>query len=235
MKEMATPLHTQPKMSRASISPAALEDALMALIGSKEYAPGDRLPTERALAERYGVTRGAIRAALGRIEGRGRIVRVVGSGTYIAGPSTAIFSSNQARDASPQEIMEARLLIEPQLPLLVVAHANGADLEEIRIAMEGAEKAKSLDDFEAWDGRFHQAIANATHNSLVIAIYQMVTAARNIAEWGALKRRNATRERRAEREAEHKAIFEALQSRDAAAAQQAFDLHLHKVKRNLLS
>src|SRR5690606_16605267 len=125
MKEMATPLHTQPKMSRASISPAALEDALMALIGSKEYAPGDRLPTERALAERYGVTRGAIRAALGRIEGRGRIVRVVGSGTYIAGPSTAIFSSNQARDASPQEIMEARLLIEPQLPLLVVAHANG--------------------------------------------------------------------------------------------------------------
>ncbi len=215
-------------------SPAALDDALTALIDSGDYQPGDRLPAERALAARYGVTRGAIRSALGRIEGRGRIIRIVGSGTYVTATAAICPPVRAARDASPQEIMEARMLIEPQLPLLVVAHAKGADLDQIRAAMLGAEQAATLDEFETWDGRFHQAIADATHNSLVIEIYQMVTAARNIAEWGALKRNNATRERRMEREAEHKAIFKALQSRDAAAAQQAFDLHLHKVRRNLL-
>jgi len=244
-------------------SHARLEADLMGLIASGGLRAGDRLPTERALAERFGVTRGAIRAALGRIEGRGYIERIVGSGTYIAEKSAAspptgtpvpppatspqagaqaatpatpdpsTLPARPARDASPREIMEARRLIEPQLPDLVVAHANSADLDRIRQALESAEAASTLDEFEAWDGRFHQAIADATHNSLIIEIYQIVTAARNLAEWGELKRRNATEQRRAEREAEHRAIYSCLQARDAEGAQRAFGQHLHKVTRNL--
>jgi len=229
-------------------SHARLEADLMALIASDGLRAGDRLPTERALAERFGVTRGAVRSALGRIEGRGYIVRIVGSGTYIAdagapasdtpsaapaAPNPGVPAIRPARDASPREIMEARRLIEPQLPDLVVAHANGADLDQILLALESAEAAPTLEEFEAWDGRFHQAIANATHNSLVIEIYQIVTAARNLAEWGELKRRNATEQRRAEREAEHRAIYNRLLARDAEGAQRAFERHLHKVTRNL--
>lgn len=214
-----------------------LEDALEKLMAEPAYGPGARLPTERALAERLNVSRGAIRAALARIEGRGQIVRVMGSGTYVAEPAT-VGAPNavtpDGRDASPQEIMEARMLIEPQMPGLVVAHANGADIERIRVAMHESEAAKTSDEFEIWDGRFHEAIAEATHNRLIIDVYQTVTAARNLTEWGELKRRNATDEQRAAREAEHRAIFTALQSRDAAAAEAALTEHLREVSWNLL-
>jgi DNA-binding FadR family transcriptional regulator len=222
----------------AALGPAALDEALARLMAEPAYGPGARLPTERALAERYNVSRGAIRAALARIEGRGQIVRIMGSGTYVAKPpanaaADAVHTSG-SRDASPQEIMEARMLLEPQMPALVVAHANGADIERIRAAMVAAEQAATLDEFELWDGRFHEAIAQATHNRLIIDIYQTVTSARNLTEWGELKRRNATQERRAEREAEHRALFQALYSRDATKAEAALTEHLKKVSRNLL-
>lgn len=227
--------HPPDALPRNTLTATRLDDLLNDLINHAGLVPGDRMPTERSLAAQFGVTRGAIRTALARMETRGVIVRSVGSGTYIAKTSTSMSpSSLPARDASPQEIMEARMLIEPQLPHLVVAHANAADLEKIRSAMLAAEQARSFDEFEDWDAIFHQAIADATHNRLVIAIYEMVTAARKVAEWGALKRRNATTKRRAEREAEHRSIFEALKSRDATLAQEAFDMHLHKVGRNLL-
>lgn len=223
---------------------AALDAGLAALMQEPAYGPGARLPNERTLAERFQVSRSALRAALARLEGRGRILRIMGSGTYVAQPSQESGAANAAGkssrppgrapgDASPQEIMQARMLIEPQLPVLVVANANGADLDRIGAAMRSAERAETLEDFEVWDGRFHQAIADATHNRLVIEIYRIVTDARNHAEWGALKRRNATPVRRAQREAEHKAIYAALQSRDADGARRAFDAHLHRVNRNL--
>jgi DNA-binding FadR family transcriptional regulator len=222
----------------ATLTPAALDEALARLMSEPAYGPGARLPTERALAERYNVSRGAIRAALARIEGRGQIVRIMGSGTYVAKPPADAMPDTSptpgSRDASPQEIMEARMLLEPQMPALVVAHANGADIERIRAAMVAAEQATTLDDFEVWDGRFHEAIAQATHNRLIIDIYQTVTSARNLTEWGELKRRNATKERRAEREAEHRALFEALYARDAVKAEAALTEHLKKVSRNLL-
>ncbi len=139
-------------------------------------------------------------------------MRVIGSGTYIAEnaafdevhAAASIPSAPPARDASPQEIMEARALIEPLLPALVASRANAADLDRIRAAIEGAERATTQEEFEAWDGLFHQAIAEATHNVLLVDIYRMITAARDLAEWGELKRRNATAKRRAEREANTK-------------------------------
>lgn len=236
---MQQPNATSPRQENTvTLSPAALDEALARLMSEPAYGPGARLPTERALAERYNASRSAIRAALARIEARGQIVRIMGSGTYVAKPPAAAPTDTSrtsgSRDASPQEIMEARMLLEPQMPALVVAHANGADIERIRAAMVAAEQATTLDDFELWDGRFHEAIAEATHNRLIIDIYQTVTSARNLTEWGALKRRNATEERRAEREAEHRALFQALHSRDAAAAETALTEHLKKVSRNLL-
>lgn len=213
-----------------------LEDRLEQLLARDEYGPGARLPTERALAERFAVSRGAIRSALARFEALGRIVRVMGSGTYVAQADGAELLAPVAasQDFSPREIMEARMLIEPRLPSLLVAYANSADMERIRQAMEAAEQARVLEDFEHWDGRFHQAIVEATHNRLLIDVYSRVSAARNQTEWGELKRRNATPERRRLYESEHRAIFEALQLRDARRAEQAFDAHLRSISANLM-
>ncbi len=222
------------KVSLRAATAEALEDALMALIASPDYGPGARLPTERALVERFDVSRGTVRAALARIEGRGDIVRIMGSGTYVADHAAAGDGPAGGGDASPQEIMESRIVIEPRMLALVVAHANNADMEKIRQALYESEAATTHDAFEIWDARFHEAIAQATHNRLVIQVYQTITAARNLTEWGELKRRSSTPERRAARQVEHRVIFEALLARDAGRAQKAMDEHLGKINYELL-
>lgn len=227
---------SQPESTRAALA-QTLDEALNRLIDEPGYGPGARLPTERELAERFEVSRGAIRAALARVEGRGRIVRVMGSGTYIADMpvgAAEIPLAPAARDASPQEILEARMMIEPQLAALVVLHANSADMERIKSAMRSAEAAGSIDAFEHWDGKFHQAIAEATHNRLLIDICQTLNSARDLAEWGELKRRGVTPDRRAARETEHREIVNALQARDAERARTACVDHLRKISGELI-
>jgi DNA-binding FadR family transcriptional regulator len=212
----------------------SLEEALLALIESPEYGPGARLPTERRLAEQFNVSRGTVRAALARIEGRGAIVRIMGSGTYVADLDTNAPLLANGRDASPQEIMEARMLIEPRLPALIVAHASSRDLEKIRYALTQSEAVETHDEFEAWDARFHEAMADATHNRLVIDIYRVITTARTLTEWGEMKRRSSTPERRALRQMEHREMFDALIARDAEAARQKIEQHLGKINYELL-
>lgn len=232
------PLH-HPSSGRASsrsVTAEALEDALVALIASPSYGPGARLPTERDLAEQFGVSRGTVRTALSRLEGRGQIIRIMGSGTYVAEREGASrFAEKDLRDASPQEIMDARLMIEPSMLPLVVVNASKQDLMKIRDALEHSEAAETHAEFERWDARFHEAIAEATHNRLVMDVFTIVTAARNLTEWGELKRRTSTPERRKAREAEHRQIFEALMARDATAAQQAMTHHLTIINAELLS
>ncbi len=234
MMEQSVAVEAPSKVSLRAATAEALEDALMALIASSDYGPGARLPTERALAERFNVSRGTVRAALARIEGRGNIVRIMGSGTYVADNNSTGMGLAGSGDASPQEIMEARIMIEPRMPALVVAHANSSDMEKIRQALYESEAAATHEAFEIWDARFHEAIAEATHNRLVMQVYQTITAARNLTEWGELKRRSSTPERRAAREAEHRIIFDALLARDALRAQKAMDEHLGKINYELL-
>ncbi len=209
--------------------------ALARLLADPGMSAGRRLPTERALAESLGVPRSAVRAALSRLEARGRVLRIVGSGTYVADPpAEAAGDPDRGGDASPAEIIETRMTIEPRLAGLVVARANNADFARIREAMLAAEAATDHDDFETWDGRFHHAIAEATHNRLMIAVYRTITTARDLAEWGALRRSSITGERRSAHNREHAAILEALQARDAARAEAAIEAHLNTVRNNLL-
>ncbi len=206
-----------------------------------------RLPTERALAAALGLPRSAVRDALSVLEAEGRITRLVGSGTYAvpaagdrAGPADGAISGDAisgdaiSGDASPAEIMEARLLLEPRLALLVAANAKAADFARMEECCREAEAATGLAAFEAWDAALHRAIALATHNRLLIDAYAAISAAREQADWGALKRSTATPERRARYCQEHRAIVAALKTRDAAAAEAAITAHLLAVRHNLL-
>jgi DNA-binding FadR family transcriptional regulator len=77
-------------------------------------------------------------------------------------------------------------------------------------------------------------LADATHNRLMIEIYRTITLARELAEWGEMKRRSITPERRAAYEREHREIAEALQLRDIARAEAALTGHLVNIRQNLL-
>ena len=122
---------------------------------------------------------------------RGKVVRVIGSGTYVAdasAPGDPEVPVLEREDYSPREIMDARMLLEPRFASLIVIHANKADIEAIRKSLLEAERATDFVTFEHWDGQFHQMLAEATHNRLIIDLFRIVTQSRDTAAWGDLKK-----------------------------------------------
>lgn len=213
-----------------------VQDFLDEAIRSGTYGPGSKLPTERALSERLKVPRSAVRDVLSVFEAQQKVVRIMGSGTYVAEtlPAPPAPAGPALSDASPTEIMAARLIVEPRLAQLVVMNANAADFERMEECNRRAEAADDFEGFEKWDAALHQAIAEATHNRLIVDIYATITAARDHAEWGDLKRMSITAERRDFYRQEHREIVAALRARDAKQAEAALTRHLNRVKANLL-
>lgn len=197
--------------------------------------PGARLPTERELARRFEVPRNAVRRALAQLEAEGAVTRHVGRGTFLANPGQpeARSPDDSVAYISPAELMEARLRIEPALAELIVTNATPADFERMEACLDRSERAATLDEFELWDAALHQALAASTHNRFVMSMLDLVTAVRQQAEWGKLKDRIVTPDRRVQYQQEHRAILQALRARDADQARAAILVHLQHAHRNL--
>jgi len=212
-----------------------VREFIMTSAAEGTLARGARLPTERELTRRFALPRNAVRKILAQLEAEGAITRHVGRGTFLATQPDG--GANVVRDSvshtSPAELMEARLRIEPALAELIVTNATPADFERMETCLEKAERAATLDEFELWDAALHQAIATATHNRFVIRVLDMVTAVRQQAEWGKLKDRIVTPERRIKYQEEHRHIVRALRERDAERARAFIITHLQHARHNL--
>ncbi|MBI3368289.1 MAG: FadR family transcriptional regulator [Burkholderiales bacterium] len=216
----------------------SLREALLDQLRSREFRPGQRMPTERALSQQYGLSRSGVRRVLLDLKKRRLITQTVGSGTYVAddvGRALAdMASAAPSMSTSPSELMNARMVLEPALIDLVIGHATAADFQRLDECCDMAESAPSQQEFERWDGLLHEAIAEATHNSFITSVFRLMTQVRAHSEWGLLKRRSATPERRHAYQLEHRALVAALKERDAARARDLCLAHLAHVRRDLL-
>jgi DNA-binding FadR family transcriptional regulator len=198
------------------------------------WRAGERLPTERELCAHYNVARNTIRRALEVLEEGKLIVRQVGRGTYRAGndpgDKTDPFELESIEKFSPADVIECRLIFEPGLVALVVARATKADLDRMAECLAPAESSSSLSEFERWDAALHDAIAVATHNQAAIAMSRSLAKVRQQAQWGILKERSMTPERKAKLHAEHQAIVTALNNRDHSQAHSMLRTHLLHVR-----
>jgi DNA-binding FadR family transcriptional regulator len=210
--------------------------SLREAIDTGRWKPGERIPTERALSDRYGVARNTIRRALQRLEDDGRIVRHVGRGTFVeqGKPTPPDDLARRIENASPNEIMEVRLIIEPQVAECAAARANGAELDAIAECLKNGEAAPTVAEFEMWDGLFHQTLVSACRNHLLIDIYDAINAVRRKADWAALKERVVTPARRDITQKQHRSILAALRARDAQRAGLEMKNHLLDVRRSLV-
>jgi DNA-binding FadR family transcriptional regulator len=221
-----------------------LEDA----IRGGRLQGGVKLPAERELSETFGASRGAVRRVLAALKSRGLITQAVGSGTFVSpgvvAPTYEPSSKNQTSpdstnkkpsgiQTSPAELMEARLLIEPLMPPLIVRNANASDFARMVECIERSEAAEGVEDFEHWDGELHKAFALATHNSFFLRVLELTNEVREQGEWGRLKRTSLTGERRREYEEQHRGIVEALRDRDAELACERLVGHLRQIRQNL--
>lgn len=215
-----------------------LRDTLLDHLKSGTWRAGHRLPTERALCEQHGLGRSAVRRVLAQLKEAGLITQTVGSGTYVSEQAPALLSGPGSgaalATASPAELMDARMALEPAIVEMVVRNATPADFARMTQCCEQAEQAASLDAFEHWDGLLHEVIADAAHNSFVAQVFRLMNQARAQGEWGLLKRKSVTPERRAAYQREHRALVAALRERDLATAVALTREHLLHVRRNLL-
>lgn len=222
-------------MQSASDPVFMLKEALLSGLRAGRWGPGERLPPERHLGEAYSVPRSAVRRALQQLKDMGLVNQKVGSGTFVADDFVKRLPAPGAKasQVSPAELMEARLVLEPALVDLVVRNATAADLADLEECCRQAEQAQTIEQFEYWDGALHQRIANASHNTFLIQVFALIEEIRSGDEWGVLKKKSVTPERRNTYQVEHRRLVEALKMRDAEAAKRALLGHLDNVRRNL--
>jgi len=219
-------------------SVASLRETILSNLRSRTWRAGHRLPTERALSVQFGLSRSTVRRVLLDFKRKRLITQTVGSGTYVAEQVhealSALAPAGPALVVSPAELMSARLVLEPALIDMVIGNATAADFARMDECNHHAETAATLEEFERWDAALHEAIADAAHNGFIAAMFRLVNEVRAQAEWGVLKRRSASAERRAEYEHEHRALVAALKDRDAPRARALCTAHLLHVRTNML-
>ncbi|SDG02673.1 MULTISPECIES: FCD domain-containing protein [Rhodanobacteraceae] len=222
---------------RAQHASAALLQHIRKRMDDGSWPVGHRLPPERELVGMFGMARNTLRKALIQLEEDGVIVKHVGRGTFIARLPSQPADESAAESllariygASPADVMELRLVLEPPFVENAATRATGRDLQQIVHCLEQSERADTVLDFEHWDGMLHHAILASSHNHLLIDLYEAINGVRKQPEWEALKQRSLTPDRKARYMAQHRAIVKALLERDASAASQAVRDHLLEVK-----
>ena len=199
---------------------------------SGEFAVGSRLPAERDLALQLGVSRPSVREALIALEVEGLIEVRTGSGIYVQATGTnAHRPSGKVLDTptewGPLEVMSARILVESEVAALAASHAQKQDIQAIRKGLQKMRQEAARDEIPRWgDEAFHEAIAQACGNSVLLDTVQRFWQARN----GSLfERLGDYFEHPASWQAaiaEHQLVLDAIEAHDATAARKAMQKHL---------
>lgn len=218
-------------MSRA----ASALDRLRHLIARLEASGETRLPAERDLAGQVGVSRGTLRRALDLLEAEGVIWRHVGQGTFIGTRQPSLKRSVITRFTNPDEVMEARLMLEPRLAAMAAFRASAEDVARLDYCLRKGEAAGTTEMFELWDGRLHRGIAEAARNHMLLTLFDHLNAVRDDDLWGKLKTASFNRPRKFSYMSQHRELVDAIRHRDAAAAERIMQGHLEAVRRDLLA
>ncbi len=217
---------------------AILRETILEKLRSRAWRAGHRMPTERALSDEFSLSRSTVRRVMQDLKRKRLITQTVGSGTYVADrvhdALADLMPAARALSISPAELMGARLVLEPSLIEMVIGNATAADFARMDECNQRAEASATLEEFERWDAALHEAIADAAHNGFITGVWRLMSEVRTQGEWGVLKRRSATPERRLEYQQEHRDLVAALKERDADQARSLCLAHLVHVRTNML-
>lgn len=202
------------------------------LIRQGVLKPGERLPSERVLADQLQVSRSSVREALRSLELQGLVISKRGSGTFINTDNlesmVALLASTLTSGADTlKHIFEMRHMLEPQIAALAAQRANKQEVAELESILE--EQVKEIADGGTGvdsDTAFHFAMASATHNS---ALVKVISAVEDILR----RSRNQSLQEpgRPQRSlASHREILGMIHSGDAAGARRAMEYHLTTVE-----
>ncbi len=197
--------------------------------------PGDRLPPERELAERFRVSRVTVRQALSVLQAMGLIESRVGDGTYARGANhlavTPLASVLHGAPGTFGEQTELRRLIEPEVARLAAERAGETEINDIAkyVHLQERKLAKGLH-FVEEDSAMHLAIASASRNSLLMRMMEGIHGLLDESRVESLQ----TKEGMMRSLDGHRRIVQAIQVHDGSAAYRAMLDHVRDVESLIL-
>ena len=203
--------------------------------------PGERLPSERELSERLGVSRPSLREAVGEMQERGLLVSRAGAGIFVAEVLGSAFSPALIKlfgnhDEAVFDYIAFRRDMEGLAAERAARLASDIDLQVIDTVfakMEAAHPKRNPTDEARLDADFHMAIIEASHN---VVMLHMMRSMFELLREGVFYNRQIMFKQRTTRGAlldQHRAINTALQARDPAAARTAVEAHMDYVANSL--
>lgn len=217
-----------------------IADQIKAKIDGGTYRPGERLPSERELADALDVSRPSVREALIALEVEGYVDVRVGTGVFVnavpaapPGAAAVVRAAAQApvNDIGARDLLEARLLVEPCCAELAARNATPAQLrkmEEAVLALPASGQPTRHND------TFHLAIAEASGNAaLASTLVHLWTLSENSSIVAKLNQHYVVDEVWNTAHSEHLALLYALQKRQPVAARNAMRDHLVAIRRRL--
>lgn len=207
--------------SRSQVS-SQLESEIL----SGNLAVGTKLPSERELAVRLGVSRPLVREALRSLVEHGLIEISPGRGAFVRDPSAAeaarpLDSHYRRQRITPDNLIEARMIIEPAAARLAALRATPAEVEALREAVERVEEAQGILDRVRCDVALHALVARMSHNPVIETTFESITTL--VFE---LALRTATDTKVVVASAPyHRAVYEAIRDGDPDKAFEAMRAH----------
>lgn len=207
---------------------AQVRDRLLDLIKSGDIDPDGRLPTERALADRFGVGRRFVRQALDALEAEGLVWRKQGKGTFAGQPADPMgdLAAQITGETNALEVMEARLCIEPELAALCAERMNPEEVLRLRTLAQRQFEATDAQAIELWDGSLHRLIAQCARNKPLLTAFSLLDKIRSNPDWITLRSKSRDGASLQVTHNEHLAIIDAIAAGHAQAARTAMRDHL---------
>ena len=212
------------------------------LIHGKHWDVGDRLPAERDMAQRLGVSRPTVREALVALELQGLVEVRTGAGVYVKanapGP-VAIVPDNKDPGPSPFDIIDARILLEGEMAAIAATHIGSAELgglEEAIAIMAAAVKAgaQQVDSAKDGDFLFHSRIAAVSRNTVLQSMVEQLWEGMRRPIFKAISARVRLSKNALRAVQDHRIICDAIAGGNPNQAKKAMHRHLEQVKAVLL-
>ncbi|WP_299892277.1 FadR/GntR family transcriptional regulator [uncultured Ruegeria sp.] len=201
--------------------------------------PGERLPSERELAERMGVSRPSLREAISNLQDQGLLTAKAGSGIYVAEVlgsafSPALIQLFSSHDEAVFDYLSFRRDMEGLAAERATRLGSESDLKVVQTIfdkMVAAHDRNATEEEAQLDAQFHMAIIEASHN---VVMLHMMRSMFDLLRQGVFYNRQMMFQQRTTRDAildQHRAINDALQDRDPKGAREAVEHHLGFVER----
>lgn len=214
-------------------------DSLIKMIKDGELKPGDKLDSVEQLALIYDVSRSAVREALSGMRAMGLVAMRQGEGTFVmkfdaSNLSLPVNAGLIMKMDDIKELYEVRKVLEVGAARSAAIHHKTEDLLPIKKAISDMENAKRSGEIgEEADMRFHLAVANATHNKILIHLMRSVSELMI----GVLRETREvliySEKKTVSLISEHQLIYDAIENREPELAHQYMLEHLRNVEKSL--